>query len=102
VVDGPTYSDAAAICVWAQCDNFGVHMHFDVLRELDASGTTLEVTASSKGGYNGPGTMTVTLREGRIERLVIRLFRQEASYPAPARALRLRLLLPGLREGGGG
>lgn len=71
VVNGETYADAAVIRAWAQRENFAVHMHIDVVRELDVSGTALEITASSKGGYNGPGTFTFTLRGDQIVRLVI-------------------------------
>jgi hypothetical protein len=71
VVDSATYADAASIRAWAQRENFSVHMHIDVVRELDASGTSLEITASSKGGYNGSGTFTFTLLGDQIARLVI-------------------------------
>lgn len=71
VDDSAIYADPAAIRAWAQRENFNVHMHIEVVRELDASGTSLEITASSKGGYNGPGTFAFTLRGDQIARLVI-------------------------------
>src|SRR5215468_6616324 len=71
VVDSATYADAAAIRDWAERENFSVHMQMSVVRELDVSGHVLEISAASHGGYSGPGTLSVTLRGDRIERLVI-------------------------------
>lgn len=71
VEDSGDYADAASIQAWAERENFKVYMRISVGRELDAAGTTLEVTAASHGGYNGPGTFTFTLRGDQIARLVI-------------------------------
>ena len=71
VVDGPTYRGAEAIRAWAQRETFGVQMHVTVVKQ-NVAGTTVEVEATSKGGYSGPGTFHFTSRRGRIERLEIR------------------------------
>jgi SnoaL-like domain len=71
VVDGATYHGYEAIREWAQRETFGVKMHIDVVRERNAEGTAVEVTATSSGGYSGPGTFTFTMRGDLIERLVI-------------------------------
>jgi hypothetical protein len=72
VVDGATYRGYEAIRTWAQRETFGVQMHIDVIREENAEGTAVEVNATSRGGYSGPGTFSFTIRGGLIERLVIR------------------------------
>jgi hypothetical protein len=71
VVDGPTYQGHEAIRTWAQRETFRVHMHIEVLREKDKEGTVVEVNATSRGGYSGPGTFSFTIRGDLIERLVI-------------------------------
>lgn len=71
VVDGPVYDGAAAIRVWAARETFGVQMRLDVLREVNADGTTVALTASSNGGYNGPAEFAYTVRNGRLVRLEI-------------------------------
>jgi hypothetical protein len=48
-----------------------VHMHIEVLREKDKEGTVVEMNATSRGGYSGPGTFSFTIRGDLIERLVI-------------------------------
>jgi SnoaL-like protein len=72
LVDGPTYKGYEAIRAWAQRETFGVGMHIDVVKEKNRAGTVVEVTATSTGGYSGPGTFSLTIRGGLIERFVIR------------------------------
>jgi SnoaL-like domain len=72
VVDGLTYQGSEAIRTWAERETFGVQMHIDVVQEKTTEGTAVEVNARSTGGYSGPGTFFFTIREGLIERLVIR------------------------------
>lgn len=71
VVDVDTYQGYEAIREWAQRENFGVHMHIEVIQEKSREGTTIDVNAKSTGGYSGPGTFSFIIREGLIERLVI-------------------------------
>ncbi len=71
VEDGPTYNGLTEIREWASREVFGVAMRLDVVRELNAEGTMVEVKASSNGGYNGVMALAVTVRDGLIERLVI-------------------------------
>ncbi|HUY78259.1 MAG TPA: nuclear transport factor 2 family protein [Ktedonobacterales bacterium] len=71
VVDGPVYDGAAAIRGWAARETFGVHMRLDALRELNADGTTVELQATSTGGYNGVAEFAYSLRDGLIARLEI-------------------------------
>lgn len=71
VVDVDTYQGHEAIREWAQRENFGVHMHIEVVQEKNTEGTTIDVNARSTGGYSGPGTFSITIREGQIERLAI-------------------------------
>ena len=71
VVDGPAYYGLQVIQDWAQRENFGVHMHFDVVRENNPEGTLIEVNATSTGGYSGPSTFAFTIRNGLIERFEI-------------------------------
>ncbi len=72
VVDGATYHGSEAIRAWAERETFGVRMHIDVVQEKNPEGTTVEVNATSTGGYSGPGTFFFTIRGGLIERFVIR------------------------------
>ena len=72
IVDGATYHGSEAIRDWAERETFGVRMHLDVVQETNPEGTTLEVQATSTGGYSGPGTFLFTVRGGLIERLEIR------------------------------
>jgi SnoaL-like domain len=72
VVDGTTYHGSEAIRAWAERETFGVQMHIDVVQEKNTEGTAVEVNVTSTGGYSGPGTFFFTIREGLIERLVIR------------------------------
>ncbi|SRR5712692_8008385 len=71
VVDDETYHGSEAIRAWAERETFGVRMHIDVVQETNPEGTTLEVNATSTGGYSGPGTFFLTIRGGLIERLEI-------------------------------
>ena len=71
VVDGPEYHGLEAIRAWTKRENFGVHMRIDVVREQNPEGTILEAQAASQGGYSGPATLTFTLHNDRISRLVI-------------------------------
>lgn len=71
IVDEDTYQGLEAIRAWAERETFGVKMHIDVVQEKNTEGTTVEVNASSTGGYSGPGTFFFTVWEGLIERLVI-------------------------------
>jgi len=71
VVDVATYHGHEAIRQWAQRENFSVHMHIDVLQEKNTGGTVIEVQATSRGGYSGPGTFSFTIKSGQIARLVI-------------------------------
>ena len=72
VAGGPTSHGSEAIRAWAQRETFGVQMHIDVVQEENAAGTVVEVKATSKGGYSGPGTFHFTIRGSRIEHLEIR------------------------------
>jgi hypothetical protein len=71
LVDGATYRGSEAIRTWAQRETFGMKMHIDVVRETNTAGTVVEVKVSSTGGYSGPGTFSLTIRRGLIERFVI-------------------------------
>ena len=71
VVDGPAYQGYEAICAWTERENFGVHMHIDVVREKNTQGMIVEIQATSQGGYSGPGTFSFTLEGNLIKRLVI-------------------------------
>ncbi len=71
VVDDDTYQGHEAIRAWAQRETFGVRMHIDVVQEQNTEGTALEVHATSRDGYSGPGTFVFTIRGDLIERLVI-------------------------------
>src|SRR5216684_1894394 len=72
VVDGATYPGSEAIRAWAERETLGVRMYIDVVQEKNREGTTVEVNATSTGGYSGPGTFFFTIRRGLIERFVIR------------------------------
>jgi hypothetical protein len=71
VVDGATYQGSEAIRSWAERETFGVRMHIDVVQEKNTEGTSVEVNATSTGGYSGPGTFIFTIQGGLIERFVI-------------------------------
>jgi hypothetical protein len=71
VIDSATYHGHDEIRRWTERENYGVHMHIDVVRELNDDGTELEINARSQGGYSGPGTFTFTIQGDKIERLVI-------------------------------
>jgi len=72
VVDGATYHGSEAIRAWAERETFGVRMPIDVVQEKNPEGMTLEIRATSTGGYSGPGTFLFTFRSGLSERFVIR------------------------------
>ena len=71
VVDEATYQGYDAIRAWTERENFRVHMHIDVVREKDAQGLIVEAQAASQGGYSGPATLSFTLQDNLIKRLVI-------------------------------
>ena len=72
IVDGATYHGSEAIRERAERETFGVRMHLGVVQETNPEGTSLEVHATSRDGYSGPGTFLFTVRGGLIERLEIR------------------------------
>lgn len=71
MVDVSTYRGHQAIRIWVRRENFAVHLHVIIEREQNPEGTILQGHVRSQGGYNGPATLTFTLRHGLIQRLVI-------------------------------
>ena len=74
VVDdgGREFAGRDRIAEWDANENIGVHSRIEatsVRREGDRVEFGVRVTG---GGYNGGGTFTAELRDGRIARLVIR------------------------------
>ena len=71
VVDGSTYKGHQAISAWVERENFTVHLHLQAEQEKNSEGTIIQGHVRSHGGYNGPATLTFTLQNGLIKRLVI-------------------------------
>jgi hypothetical protein len=74
VVDdwGRVFSGRARIAEWDAGENIGVHSRIEatsVRRDGDTVEFGVRVTG---GGYNGGGTFTAHLRDGKVDRLLIR------------------------------
>ena len=74
VVDdwGRRFEGRARIAEWDAAENIGVHSRIQAT-SVRRDGDTVEFGVQvSGGGYNGGGTFTATLRDGRVAELVIR------------------------------
>jgi len=68
---GRDFSGRDGIARWNETDNIGVKSHLRIV-SVAPTGATYRVTvAVSGGGFNGEGTMTFTLSNDRISRLII-------------------------------
>jgi len=71
VVDVSPYRGHEAIRAWAQRETCNVKVRFQVVREKNDEGTSVEGNVQSVGGYSGPATFSFTVHGDRIQRLVI-------------------------------
>ena len=74
VVDdwGREFAGRDRIAEWDAGENIGVHSRIEAT-SVRQDGNTVEFGVRvTGGGYNGGGTFTAQLRDGRIERLLIR------------------------------
>ena len=74
VVDdwGREFAGRDRIAVWDAAENTGVHSRIEAT-SVRRDGDTVEFGVRvSGGGYNGGGTFTAELRDGKVARLLIR------------------------------
>jgi hypothetical protein len=74
VVDdwGRTFAGRSRIAEWDAAENIGVHSRIEATAvRADADSVEFDVRVSG-GGYNGGGTFTAQLRDGKVARLLIR------------------------------
>ena len=68
---GRDFTGRAAIAAWNETDNIGVHSQFRIV-SITPDGDGYRARVAVKGnGFNGEGTMSFTLADDRISRLVI-------------------------------
>jgi hypothetical protein len=68
---GREFTGRAGVSRWNDTDNIGVHSHL-LIRNVVPNGHRYQLLVIVNGdGFNGDGTMTFTLADGRISRLEI-------------------------------
>lgn len=68
---GRDFSGRDGVARWNETDNIGVKSHLRIVGVAPEGGTYRVTVAVSGGGFNGEGTMTFTLGNDLISRLII-------------------------------
>jgi hypothetical protein len=68
---GRDFSGRDGIARWNETDNIGVKSHLRIFGVAPEGAAYRVTVAVSGGGFNGEGTMTFTLSNDRISRLII-------------------------------
>jgi ketosteroid isomerase-like protein len=69
---GREFRGREGLASWNRTDNIGVRAHFEIVSLAPGADGTLILTVAVTGdGFNGTGTMTITLAGEKISRLVI-------------------------------